>query len=111
MPLQTREYTIPLSEDDRIKVRQVRNGSRIVKFSVQYEALINSRWRKITRYDNAHGYPHRHVYYPHQPEYKYALATQNNNSAFTEAQLKVKKTFMQMKERYIILIRTGGGEV
>ena len=108
----SREYTNPLSDVDRVKIRQVRDGHYILEFSVQYEALIKSRWRKITRFDNAHGsYPHRHVYYPHNQEYKHTMNTPNSNDAFTEAQLFIKHNFMRMKESYIILTRNvGGGE-
>ncbi len=112
MPQQSRSYTNFLSDVDRVVIRQVRERGAIVEFSVQYEALINSRWRKITRYDSSHYYPHRHVYYPNRPEYKHAMNTTDNNNAFTEAQLVIKKNFRRMRESYIILIRNvGGGEL
>jgi hypothetical protein len=104
MPKQSKTYTISLTDADRIIVRQVRNGYNISTFSVQYEALIYSRWHKITRYDSAHGHPHRHVYYPNRKEYKHPMSTADNNHAFTEAQLVIKKNFMSMKSRYILLI-------
>jgi len=109
---QSKTYTHFLSDEDRITVRQVKDGNTILEFFVRYEALIDSRWRKITSYDNAHGYPHRHVYYPHRSEYIHAMNTINNNVAFTEAQIVIKKNFIRMKESYILSIRKeGGGEL
>lgn len=112
MPKQPRTYTISLSEIDRIKVRQLREGPDVLEFGVVYQALINSRWRTITRYDNAHGYPHRHVYYPHSREYKHAMSNLDNNQAFTEAQAVIKKNFMSMKDTYILSLDRSmdGGE-
>ena len=107
----TKSYTIFLSDVDRIQVRQTRSGNRILEFSVQYEALINSRWRKIIRYDNAHdSSPHRHVFYPDNPEYKHPMDILDSNDAFTEAQIVVKKSFMRMKESYILLLSRTDGE-
>jgi hypothetical protein len=104
----SRVYTVILTDVDHIKVRQVKNGSKIIEFSVQYNSLIRGKWRKITRYDNAHGYPHRHVYYPNKPEYKHSMNTLDTNEAFTEAQIGIKKNFIRMKETYIILMRNVG---
>lgn len=104
---QEKTYTIMLTEADRIKVRQVRSGPKIMQFSVQYEAHVNNRWRVITRFDNAHNSPHRHVYYPYKPKYKYTMNTQNSNNAFTEAQHIIKKNFKRMRESYIILLNKG----
>src|SRR5271170_1341683 len=102
MPEQTRFYTVPLTDTDYIKVSHVRSRNRVLKFSVQYNGLIEGRWRKVTRYDNAHGSPHRHVYYPDRAEYKHPMSTIDNNLAFTEAQTVIKKNFMHMRERYIM---------
>lgn len=65
MPERARSWIMPLSDVDRIAIRLVTDGHDVLQFSVQYEALIAGHWRKLTRYDNAHGSgPHRHVYYP-----------------------------------------------
>lgn len=108
MPEKIRSYTVALTDIDHIKVRQVRNGRYIRQFSVQYEALIESRWRKITRFDNSHSAPHRHVYYANNKEYKHPMSTTDNNQAFTEAQILIKKNFIDMRERYILSLDRGG---
>jgi len=107
-----RKYINLLTDTDRVYNRQVTNGHAVLEFSVQYMALINSRWRKITRFDNArnHG-PHRHVFYPRGSQYKYPMNTQDPNQALTEAQMTIKKNFRQMRESYtMVLNRRGGGE-
>lgn len=92
-----------------MKIRWVKNGHSILEFSVQYEALINGHWRKITRYDSAHGQPHRHVYRPNGKEYKHMLIVDDINAGLTEALLMTKKNFLLMKESYILGMRTNGG--
>ena len=101
---QSKTFISLLTDEDRIVVRMRRSGRHVLRFSVQYEALINGQWHKITRFDNAHGYPHRHVYHPHRQEYKHPMSTTNNNQAFTEAQMVLKKNFMGMRERYILAL-------
>jgi hypothetical protein len=103
---QSKTYIYLLTDVDRVIVRQLRDGYNVLQFSVQYEALINSRWRKITRYDNAHdSEPHRHVYYPFdKEEYRHPMSSNDNNDAFTEAQMSIKKNFMAMKESYILIM-------
>ena len=98
------EYVHMLTEVDRYIVSQVIHGPAVVKFSVQYEALIRSRWRKIIRYDNSHGYAHKHLYYPNDVEYKQTMNTTDYNQSFTEAQQIIKKDFMTMRENYIIML-------
>lgn len=99
-----RKYINPLTDKDKIITRIETDGHRVVSFSVQYEALIYSRWRKIVRYDSAHGHPHRHVFNPDSTEYYHLLMTEDNNDALTEAQIVIKKSFITMRERYIIAI-------
>jgi len=109
MPEQSREWTVILSDVDRIKVRVVKNGNLIIEFSAQYETLILGHWRKITRYDNSHGsVPHRHVYSPNRYEYLQIMTVRNNNEAFTEALTIIKKNFMKVKENYIVLMKRVG---
>lgn len=106
---QSKAWTIQLSDIDRIKVRLEKNGRTVVEFSVQYQALIRGHWRRITGYDNSHGsVPHRHVYYPNQPEYRQIMIVKDNNEAFTEALAVLKNNFMKIKENYILLIENVG---
>ncbi len=41
----------------RVRMRVVRG--RVVRFTVQYEAVVGEETYPVVRYDNAHGVPHR----------------------------------------------------
>jgi hypothetical protein len=51
---------IPLSLDDVLEVHLVLDGSNLKGFSVQYKAYIEGKWRRVIRYDTAHGFLHVH---------------------------------------------------
>lgn len=36
----------------------------VTGFVVQYEALIENKWRPVVRYDTAHGFAHRDLLHP-----------------------------------------------
>jgi hypothetical protein len=91
-----KRYIIPLSEVDRMIVRQDRVGNDILAFSVQLEVLLNGRWRKAMRFDSSDGHPHRHVFYPNGKEYRENMATNDNNEAFTQAQTIMKNSFQEI---------------
>lgn len=99
-----KRYTVPLSDADRMIIRQDRTGHQILTFSVQLEVLLNSRWRKAMRFDSADGHPHRHVFYPDGREYRENMAAEDNNEAFTQAQAIVKKSFQEIHERYKLVL-------
>lgn len=52
------------------------------------------------RFDSSHGQPYRHVFYPDGKEYKEVIITQDNNTAFTEAQRIIAESFTSIHERY-----------
>jgi hypothetical protein len=99
-----KKYIVPLSDVDRMVIRQDRSGHSIISFSVQLEILVNGRWRKAMRFDSKHDQPHRHVFYPDGREYKEAMVTQDNNVAFTESQRIVAASFQLVHDRYIIYL-------
>ncbi len=85
-------------------VRQDRVGRQIQSFSVQLEVLIKGRWRKAMRFDSADDQPHRHVFYPGKKEYRESMAAKDNNAAFTQAQVIVRKSFQEIHERYKLIL-------
>lgn len=99
-----KRYVIPLSDVDRMIIRQDRVGHTIRDFSVQLDLLINGRWRVAIRFDSAHGRPHRHIFYPNGFKYREFMANEDNNEAFTQAQAIVKKSFQEIHERYKIVL-------
>ena len=81
------EFIYPLSEEleDRIRVSALRQKNKIVKFVVQYEALINEGWRPIVRYDTSHGFAHKDIIHFKGEEDKQPLYFQDFNMAHTFA--------------------------
>lgn len=102
MPERSRTYINFLTPEDRLAVRKVTNGRQVVEFSVQYDALIHDCWHKITRYDNAHGKAHRHVYYADGSVKRFEVDETDHNLALTEAYETIKITFQWLREQYII---------
>jgi hypothetical protein len=90
-----------LTDTARVAVHQDISGPDVVAFSLQLELLLDGRWRKVVRFDSAHGQPHRHVFYPDGREYREAMSLQNNNLAFTEAGKILAESFQGYCERYI----------
>lgn len=113
MPERPRQWVTPLSDVDRVAVRLTTDGPLVLEFSVQYEALIAGHWRRIVRYDNAHGSgAHRHVYYPNKRELRQIVHPQDDNQGLTEAQMIVKQNFKKFRENYIMVLENvGGGDV
>lgn len=99
-----REYTTPLSESDRLKVRYVteKKGRKAIlkEFSIQYEALIDSSWRRITRVDNTHGIPHRHIFYPDKKSRKISIGEFDSNKAFQLSLKSLRKTYKSLRRSY-----------
>ena len=60
MPIQERSHRIFVDDDgDVVRVHFVKNGPFIIRFTVQYETLINGKYKPVVRYDTAHGFAHR----------------------------------------------------
>jgi len=101
--MQNREiaYTTVLTDMDRVKTRMIRLGHKILEFSVQYEALIRGRWRRVTRFDSMHGSPHRHTFYDKGKEYKQPFPCSSNNAGLTKAQKIIRDNYHSMRSNYL----------
>ena len=96
------EFIYPLSEEleDRLRVSALRQKNEIVKFVVQYEVLINERWRPIVRYDTSHGFAHKDIIHFKDEEDKQPLYFQDFNMAFTFAIQDLKTSWKWYKMAY-----------
>lgn len=92
-----------LSDQDRVIIRFETDRRWVVEYAVQHEALINGRWHKIARYDNAHGEAHRHVFYPDSAPKRFVVNEVDRNQAFTNGYETIKANFKQLREQYIIM--------
>jgi hypothetical protein len=61
-----KDFIVYLSPEceDRLRHSHAMRGGRLVRFCVQYEALIGDAWAPIVRYDTAHGRPHKDLLHP-----------------------------------------------
>ena len=71
--------------EDRLRVTALKQKGTIVKFVVQYEALIENKWRAIIRYDNSHGFAHKDIIHYNGEQEKQPLYFPDLNIAFTFA--------------------------
>ncbi len=94
------DYIQALTEEDKVRISFTQDRGKILKFTVQYFALIKDRWRTIMRIDNCHGYPHQHVRHLHAEEFRVPL-DKDTNLAFTEAQKYIANEFKKIKENFI----------
>ena len=93
-------YIHPLTSEDKIKIEFSQDKGLVLKFVVQYHALINSRWRTIMRIDNCHGRPHMHRYYLLRKQLRVELGD-SNEEAFTEAKRYIVSGFQKIRMNYL----------
>jgi hypothetical protein len=96
------EFIFPLSEEleDRLRVFALKRKNRVVKFVVQYEALISDRWRSIVRYDTSHGFAHKDILHFRGEEDKQPLYFQDFKMAFTFAIQDLKTSWKWYRMAY-----------
>lgn len=96
------EFIFPLSEElqDRLRVSALRQKNEIIRFVVQYEALIKNRWRAIVRYDTSHGFSHKDIIHFKGEEDKQPLHFQDFNMAFTFAIQDLKTSWKWYRMAY-----------
>ena len=96
------EFLYPLSEEleDRLRVSAWRQKKEIIRFIVQYEALINDRWMAIVRYDTSHGFAHKDILHFRGEEDKQPLYFQDFKMAFTFAIQDLKSSWKWYRMAY-----------
>lgn len=96
------EFIFRLSEEneDRMRVEAVKEKGIILSFVVQYEALINKRWRPVIRYDTSHGFAHKDILHPNGKKDKQPLFFHDFNTAFTFAVDDLKTTWRWYRHGY-----------
>ncbi len=99
------EYTILLTDEDWIKNRFVTKGPEIIEFSVQYETLVESNWRKVMRIDSSHSGVHRHIFHPYDAEYQQPFPCTDLNNGLTKAQTFFREQYHSIKSNYLTELR------
>jgi len=93
-------FLMYLTLDDRIRHSHISVKGRIVRFAIQYEALIQGRWFPVVRYDNYHGFAHMNRMHPDGSVEKVALPNWGYNEALTFAQDDIRSNWEWYRERY-----------
>ena len=83
-------YSLSAVLEDRLRVSALKQKGKIIKFVVQYEALIENHWRAIIRYDTSHGFAHKDLMHYNGVKEKQPLYFPDFNMAFTYAIQELK---------------------
>ena len=97
-----REFLIYLDEagENRYRHWHVSERGKIVRFRIQYEALILGKWRAIIRYDTAHGIPHKDILHPNGEQTKVMYSGYDNAVVLTLGQLDIVDNWLAHRARY-----------
>lgn len=96
-----KNFYIPLTSEDRIRVEIHTVRGQVHNFTVQYELLLNRNWTAVVRYDTAHGYPHMDVMHPGSGQEKIILRTSDLAEALNFAIGDLKLRWNHYRDRYI----------
>ena len=96
------EFLFSLSEKlkDRLRVSALKRKGEILKFVVQYEALIENHWQPIIRYDTSHGFAHKDIIHYNGEQEKQPLYFADFNMALTYAVQELKISWRWYRMAY-----------
>lgn len=98
-----REFMIYLDPEKRLnryRHYHVWQQGNIVEFRIQYEALIEGKWRPIVRYDSAHGSSHKDTLHPNGSETKEWFTLYSNAEMLTIGQRDIMENWPTYLTRY-----------
>ncbi|MEW6327538.1 MAG: hypothetical protein AB1487_08095 [Thermodesulfobacteriota bacterium] len=93
-------YSLSEELEDRLRVSALKRKGEILRFVVQYEALIENKWRAIIRYDTAHGFAHKDIIHYDGEKEKQPLYFADMNLAFTFAIQELKISWRWYRSAY-----------
>ena len=103
--LKEREFVILLSHDSRVRHYHSRLKQQVIEFMVQLEVNIKGEWRPVVRYDTAHGFAHRDIFYGDGRAEKVPLPIGDYNSTLTFAELDVRSNWELYRQRFVQEVR------
>ncbi len=86
---------------DRLRVRLEINKGELINIVVQYESLIENKWKAIVRYDIKHGFFHRDMMTANGDKIKTPIDISDLNSATIYAEQDIKDKWEHYKQRYL----------
>jgi hypothetical protein len=98
-----REFLIYLDPDGRQNRYRHSHSwldGKVVEFRIQFEALIDGRWRVIVRYDTAHGRPHRDIMHPVSAGTKEWLDIYSSAEVLTIGQRDIMENWPAYRKRF-----------
>jgi hypothetical protein len=93
-------YYFTSERQDRFRYHHFLTEGRIVRFSIQYEALIGATWRPIVRYDTAHGRPHKDLLHPDGSQDKVEFYGYNREEVLTLGERDIKTNWQRYRAEY-----------
>ncbi|RLD57576.1 MAG: hypothetical protein DRJ05_09480 [Bacteroidetes bacterium] len=91
--------------NERIRMRITVENGKVVDIVVQYETLIEGKWKTIVRYDCAHGFFHRDVLFPNGDKDKQVIEFDSLETALSYAEQDLKDRWDFYRSRYIKKIK------
>lgn len=95
------EFVVLLTFTDRYRHYHLSDKGRVIKFTVQYEILIQGKWHPVVRYDTAHQYAHKDILHPNGRVDKTPLYLSNYNVALAYAESDIKSNWIKYRNRYL----------
>ena len=87
-------------EEDRIRFRFLIEKGKVTNLVIQYEAIINGKWKELVRYDFAHGFFHRDLMFSNGEKEKKRIEIQNLKNASVYAEEDIKDRWQWYKENF-----------
>ena len=97
-----KEYLTYLSPEqtDRFRYYHTLERGKIIRFCVQYEALIGGEWRAIVRYDTAHDRPHKDLIHSDGTQDKYEFYGYLREEVLTLGERDIKTNWKRYRTAY-----------
>lgn len=100
IPVIQKTYHQLITPEDKLVVRFKKDHGKILEWSIEYFAVVHDRWREIVRYDNCHGFPHKHVFHLHRKEFRLKLQG-DDSDIFTDTKRTIIRDYLKIKSNYI----------
>jgi hypothetical protein len=72
----------------------------ILRFRIQFEAMITGKWYAIVRYDTAHGFPHRDLIHPDGSQEKFDFPGWDRNEVLTFGERELKTNWQKYRVEF-----------
>jgi hypothetical protein len=93
-------YLDPTTRRNRYHHYHAWEGSQIIEFRIQYEALMDGEWVPVVRYDTAHGRPHRDVLHPDDSETKEWFDMYSSAEVLTFGQRDIMENWQTYRKQF-----------